>query len=1781
MVTSASASTWFKLLQPQPLARRRIFCFPYAGGSSSIYQHWPSTLPPDLEIYSVQLPGREGRYFEPPFTRLEPLIHALADAAGPYLDRPFVCFGHSMGALIGFELARELRRRSLPTPERLYVSAFRAPHTPSPHSPLHVLPDAEFLAELARLDGAPEEIWQDVELRQLMLPVLRADFALCESYSYVEEPPLDCSIVVFGGLDDREVGRDALRAWEKHTNASCRLAMVPGNHFFIHSSRSALLQTLAQDLGPAPAHSAPNVEINAEEGIAIIGMSCRFPGAATVDAFWHNLQASVESIARFTADDLQAAGVDPSILQHPNYVNARGVIDNVEMFDASFFGYSPREAEILDPQQRLFLECAWEALESAGYDPGSYPGQVGVYAGMAMSRYLFNLIANPNIVGLMGLYQIILANDKDHISTRTAYKLDLRGPAVTVQTTCSTSLVGVAMACQSLLDYGCDMALAGGATIDLPQRAGYFYQEGSISSPDGHCRAFDAEAKGTVGGNGVGAVLLKRLSDAIADGDTIHAIILGSAINNDGALKVGYTAPGVDGQAAVIAMAQELAGVEPDSISYVEAHGTGTMLGDPIEIAALTQAFQAKTARKGFCAIGSLKTNVGHLDTASGVAGLIKTVLALRHRQIPPSLHFQRPNPKIDFAQTPFYVNTQLVEWQRGPSPRRAGVSSFGIGGTNAHVVVQEAPARAPAPALRPYQLLTLSARSRPALDMMAARLGEHLQAQPDLSLADVAYTSHVGRRAFSHRRAFICQDTREAAVQLAGALENPALGGVGGDRERPVAFLFPGQGAQYPTMALGLYNTEALFRRTVDACAEVLHGFLDIDLRGILFPAQKRYAEAELQLRQTWITQPALFVLEYALATLWMEWGVRPSAMIGHSIGEYTAACVAGVFSLEDALAIVAERGRLMQELGEGAMLAVALPERELLPLLGDDLSVAACNAPRECVVAGDVEAVGALEDRLRAEEVIVHRLRTTRAFHSPMTKPVLDLFRQQMERVRLSEPRIPFVSNVTGRWITADEATDPAYWVRHMRQTVRFADGVRLLVQDSSWVLLEVGPGQTLTGLIRQCPDRSPEQAMLPSLRQERDPQQDEVFLLRTLGALWVSGLPIDWARYHADERRLRVPLPTYPFERQRYWVDAARPGPTQAFEQPRSSITDWLSVSAWRRRPLPGQKAAAETDSWLIFADACGLGEQLGERLRQSGAAVTTVSAGPRFARVADGVYTLAPGSKEEYAALLAAISEGGQLPTRIVHLWSVTPDDVPTPEMEAGGDIQERGFYSLTFLAQALGDLPSSRRYQLTVVSNHVHQVNGQLRLYPEKATILGPCIVIPQEYANIQCRQVDVVLDDRATTLLADQLLEECHAAAPDSIVAYRSGERWTRVFEPAPISATAPPRLRMRGVYLITGGLGGIGLSLAAYLAKVVKARLVLVGRTSLPEPAEWPLWLETHDPGDQTTRRIQMIRELEGLGGEVLVAQADVADRVALQEVLGKTYGRFGALHGVIHAAGVAGGGIIQLKTRAEAERVMAPKVAGTLALANLLAPVPLDFFVLCSSLAAVLGGAAQVDYCAANAFLDAFAHATRAAGSWPVIAINWDRWQEVGMAVETQAPADLKHERQRGLWQGLRVEEGVAAFERILTSTEPQVAVASFDLRAVLGAAAAPTAPTTPAGASDQPRHPRPAMDNPYVQPETDTERAIAGVFEMLIGISTVGRHDHFFTLGGHSLLAIQLISRLREMFNVELSTSAVFASPTVAELAATIETIRWASQTGERPSEEGGEAYEEGEL
>ncbi|MDX1539919.1 MAG: type I polyketide synthase [Geminicoccaceae bacterium] len=1470
-----------------------------------------------------------------------------------------------------------------------------------------------------------------------------------------------------------------------------------------------------------------------EFDIAIIGMAGRFPGSPNHRAFFRNLCAGTESITFFSEEELLAAGLDRTTVRDPNYVPAAPILDEPGGFDPAFFGFTPSEAVLMDPQHRLVLELAWEAVEDAGYDSARSEGRFGVFACCAMNTYLLYSGILPEFA--RNYLPTLIANDKDFLATRISHRLGLTGPSMTVQTACSSSLVAVHLACQSLLGQECDVALAGGAAVRVPHCAGHLFQTGSVFTPDGHCRPFDAGAAGTIFGSGGGMVVLKRLADALADGDAIAAVIKGSAVNNDGASKAEYTAPSIISQADVVAEALANAGVEADRVGYVETHGTGTYLGDPIEVAALTRAFRQSTDANGFCAIGSVKSNIGHLDAAAGIASLIKTAMAIRERKLPPSLHFEEPNPQIDFASSPFFVNAELRPWPASDGPWFAGVTSLGIGGTNAHVVLGEAPVPPARPASPAWQLLPLAARSEGALERMTARLGEHLRGDGrTVDLGDVAFTLQTGRRPFRHRRVAVARDVGDAGEVLERGRPPEVRSGRHDGATHGLVMMFSGQGAQYPGMTRGLFERFPSFQADVEQCASLLASELDRDLLTLLYPNDGQADDAAAILAQTRFTQPALFVAEYALARLLIRFGLQPDLLLGHSIGEYVAACLAGVFPLEDALRLVATRGRLMQEMPEGAMLGIPHAADELTPRLPPGLELACLNSTALSVVAGERPAIEAFAAELERDGVTVSRTHTSHAFHSAMMEPVLEPFARAVREARPRPPEIPVISNVTGEPLTLTEATDPMYWARHLRSPVNFAACLDHVLAEPDRVLLEVGPGRTLATFAQRHAAKR-DQLVLTTIRPPLDQaSEDPAVLLSTVGRLWLEGFELDWPEISGHGRQ-RVSLPAYPFEHRHIWPDktpevtASAAGSVTSPDAP-LPFGEWFHVPSLSEEPSDADPAAVLTpgegpDGWLLLMDDAGVGERLLERLEALGHRPARVRTGSRFERSGPGDYRIDPRRPEDYQALLAAVVDDGRVPRTVVHLFGLEGAGSAAGEERLEGDI-DLGFSSLVGLARALGSRSPSEGVRIVALTSQAVRAGADERLRPGRSMALAALKVIPQEFPELRT----LALDLREHDVLAfaereiDLLLADIAAGRTGEVVARRARTRWVQGYRRIEAERVAGRRgrLRERGVVLMTGGFGRIGLALARHLAESVSARLVLLGRSG-PDGHE-------HE-----------VEELERLGGEVLAVAADVADSQAVRNAVDQAVERFGRIDGVIHAAGTVDprsfATLSEMKS-ADLDRHVRTKVQGALNLIRALENKDLDFCLLVSSLSSVLGGLRYGPYAAANTFLDAYGANLRQDGR-PVFVVNWDAWSF----------------DERDAAPGLLPSEGVRSFAAVIGFPEPaQIIVSKGDLERRLDRwVRLQDAPGDEAAPSP-------------VEPEDDAVAAVATlpasgdglietiktVWQRVTGIDEIDPDDDFFELGGSSLMATQVIAQLREVLKVEVTLQTFFQHPTVARLA-----------------------------
>ena len=1553
--------------------------------------------------------------------------------------------------------------------------------------------------------------------------------------------------------------------------------------------------------------------IDLNEPIAIVGMSGRFPDAENVEQFWNHLLEGHESIRQLSEAELLAAGVPLETIRSENYVPVTASLTEVDYFDAEFFGVSPYEAKITDPQHRLFLECAWSALESAGYPPESTDRRIGVFAGARPNSYR-QLVheADPDEIDPSTAFQTLISNEKDFLSTRVSHRLDLIGPSMTVQTGCSTSLVAVQLACQSLQTQQCSLALAGGVSVNLEYRNGYVSQEGMILSPDGHVRTFDEKAAGTVFSESVGIVVLKRLSDAVADRDTIHAVIRGIALNNDGGSKISYASPSVDGQTEVVAMAHRMSQLSADQVGFVEAHGTGTFVGDPIEVQSLTRAFQRSTDKKQFCALGSVKTNMGHADVAAGVIGLIKAANVVRDGLIPPSLHFETPNPNFSLEESPFFVVTEKQVWKNESGPRIAGVSSLGIGGTNAHAILMEYDSKSdssettetsepPCPvgdSAGGLVWLPLSARDETALEKMSVNLAEYLQRHPELDLHDVAFTLNAGRSHFKEGRVVACRTREEAIAGLLGqAPESVVQGSCGidlqSDPRSEVVFMFPGQGGQYVGMAQGLYQTLPSFRADVDYFCDIAKRFMTEDLREIMFAESlddSQRQQMQDRLAETWLTQPALCIIELALARLWQRCGVQPKAVIGHSIGEFAAAAVAGVMSFESAIELTVLRGKLIFDLPKGLMLAVMSPVDEVKPHLTDGLSIAVLNSPQNCVVSGTTEEIKAFVGQLEKVEIASRVLHTSHGFHSSMMDPVLDEFRSAVEAVELSDPHTPIISTVTGDWVQPGEMSQSQYWARNIRETVQFSKGIQHLL-TAEHVLLEVGPGQTLCSLVRRRDDFH--STAVRSTRHPKETLDDVVQWSNSLSELWIAGVDVMWP---TSGKGGRIPLPTYPFQRKRFWFDDLPPGSVRSKQRKQNTASDGATTkndnstlpllnaeiaaalpqehqpfSQWFYKPDWIESSTAADESkvgsrlWLFFTSDTENQKTVLQAVTGSNEKVIQVFPGDRFQQLDENRFQLRPDEPSDYDQLLKQLNSESRMPNKLVHTWCLSGGDSvrgtdPSWQQELE-QAQTRGLYALQALTQAIGRIPLSETIELEIVAGKVYAVEAGEDTAAENATLLGIAKVVPLEYPQLECRLIDCGSE------LNDQTLSALRSELDSSLeerpwIAIRNGRRLAPGVAEHWLdeSTETLDRLKKNGTYLVTGGLGGIGHAVAKFLAETVQANLVLMGRSELPARDNWSESVSDSktDPGVVT--KIKRLQELEAMGGNVLYVAASVADRDQVKGAVAEAVQRFGSIDGVVHSAGVADtAGAIQLRDRQATENQLRSKVAGTLVLEEALRDQKLDFWVLFSSISNTLyhNRYGQLSYVAGNTFLESFASRMRSTGQFAV-AIAWDEWQDVGMAAEVvQDFADSFGYTQQ-LFDPLdsfTPQQGAKMFHRILSSDAATVLISTRDLQQRIDLDIHAKSPFLEAARMADNSEDPSLESQPDMAGESSAKagyQRIAEMWEKLLSVKSVGPDDNYFALGGDSLSAVRFLNQIEKNFGKRIPFASMVEFPTPSKLA-----------------------------
>lgn len=1486
--------------------------------------------------------------------------------------------------------------------------------------------------------------------------------------------------------------------------------------------------------------------------IAVIGMSCKLPGADSPNAFWQLIINKTESIQFFTETELTNAGIPLKLIKNPNYVPARGILTDVDKFDAAFFGYSPYEASITDPQHRVFLEQSWIALEDAGYTADSFSGNIGVFAGTNDSSYLYqNLLKNKNIASDYDQQQLMLATSTHYLATKVAYAMGLTGPCITVNNACSTGLSTIALACESLINFSSDMMLAGAITIVTPQESGYLYQELGILSPNGKCAVFDEDAKGTVLSNGCSIVVLKRLSDALRDNDNILAVIKGWAINNDGRNKAGFTAPSIKGQINCIRQAITHAEIKPTEVEYIEAHGTGTLLGDPIEIEALTKGYEYDQYKKNqYCAIGSVKGNIGHTDSAAGATGFIKATLAIHEKTLPPNIHYSQANKKIPFHQTPYYVNCESIPWITTNEKRTAAVNALGFGGTNAHVILQEAPEIKTSSPKR-GNVFVISAKTATSLAELTTKLHQYVlkiskKTQVKKLLADAAYTLQVGRKHFPYRTAITYtehDDLLKSLVEFQKKSINATP--VPNTQPQKIIFGFVGQGAQYASMAIDIYKEQPLFKQIVDQCCDYLEHDLQMDLRILLFPKENtNFDDINKKLSETQYAQPALFIIEYALSQLLISLGIKPTGMIGHSLGEYVAATVAGVFTLEDALKLIVLRANLMAKTtSSGAMLAVPLSRERIEPFLTKHIELAVHNAPTLCIVAGLKKHLDQFERSIQAllkpEHLSCQYIRTSRAFHSKHMDKILAEFLAISTKIKSHAPTIPYISNVTGKWISPHELKDPNYWVSHIRNPVLFSEGVEELALSTHDIFIEIGPGQTLSQLVRQHQCHSSVMHTLPHYRNLED--NSYCCFLNVIGKLWCLNLQIDWPKLYSHEIRQRTSLPTYAFERNRHWLDSA---PSTNKVDPKVFIKDALYIPTWERN----KKLSAliekpfETDKcWLI------LGKQednaaFKDRLKFQYKWVYSVLPGTHFEQIDEHTFSIDLSNKEHYLKMLKKINVSPSSLT-VIHTFLMDDEDVGfNPEQ-----ILQNGPYSLLYLTQAFTDVYPLKNLQTLVITKQIYNVIGNELLLPVKAAILGPCKVIPQEQSNQTFKHIDLEPNVQFNMMLIDNLIWEANtisAACFKNEIAYRGHYRWIQRLQPCTDKISqVKNRLKPKGTYLITGGLGGIGLTLAQYLAENYNAHIILIARSTIPAEDKWEEILNAPDCAQKDFIQLTKLVDIKRNAASLSIKVVSLENKSLLRDTIQAVKQKYKHIDGVIHAAGIPGGGVAQLKTIEVYQKVLQPKLFGTQHLIDLLKQEPLDFFVFFSSITAITGSPGQIDYCSANRILDAYAAVAPLYFKHPVfcVTMNWQAWSNVGMAATSKTLLVGLDET-----NSTSPHDGCLLFEKIVNSDQNQVIISNLDLNLY--------APGETSVETNQYTSKEPAEIHSVTQ--SDVIKILQELFCQTLGITDVGLDVDFYELGGHSLLAISLLTKIRTIFNIKIHSATLFKTRTIRGLSMIIQ-------------------------
>lgn len=1467
-------------------------------------------------------------------------------------------------------------------------------------------------------------------------------------------------------------------------------------------------------------------EINKKD-IAIIGISCKFPQSNNPNEFWKNLVDENNLLHFYTDKELSDLGINHEMIANPNYIKVNADLENVGSFDYSFFGYTKDEANCMDPQTRTLHEQVWLAFEDAGYDISSYKEKVGVYVSMSdnLNWVIYNKI-NPS-KNVNSYYQQQLLN-KNFSHTLLSYNLDLKGPSYLIDTACSSSLSSIHIACRNLLLRECSMALAAGISIDSTKSKGYMYKEGMISSKDGYCKAFDEKSSGTIAGNGGAVIVLKRLEDAVRDRDHIYAVIKSSAVNNDGKGKVGYTAPSVIGQSECIKLAHKIANIPSNTISYIETHGTGTKLGDPIEIEALNKAFNYDTTHK--CAIGSVKTNMGHLDAAAGIAGLVKTALSLKNKKIPATLHFTKPNAEINFSSGPFYVNAQLKEWKNNTEhPLRAGVSSFGIGGTNVHVVMEEAPETTKGTSLKPFHLLTYSAKTKSSVEVYQKKLQTFIS-QKDINISDLGYTLNTGRKGFPYRNFIVCKDKKDAVDQLQNIIDNRQP--IVAQNRKNIVFMFSGQGSQYLEMGKEIYKQEPYFKAIVDNGFEILKQITGEDYKEIIGYGEKRSEYKSIN--DTEYTQPLLFVIEYALARLLMHWGIKPVSMIGHSLGEYTAACISEVFSFEDGIKIIAKRAKLMTQLPGGLMVSVGTAVDTISGYLNEGLSIAAKNTENTCVVSGNEKSIKAFIEILNSKNIAHSVLKTSHAFHSEMMDPILGEFKDELDTIKLSAPKYHFISNLTGKEILNDEATSSEYWVKHLRNTVNFTEGINgLVTKNADAVFIEIGPGKTLNTFCRQSKNYSGSNQTVALLRHPNEVVDDMYFLAKAMGELWSYGVNIDWNAYYSEEIHNKIAAPTYSFDIHKVLSNVDPLGKIKNNESvdfnSKRNINDWFYIPNWKKSiENQNQKGDAEPQDYLIFSNDKPLIEAIKNQLLINGNRVVNIIKGSSFHEIDNDLYSVNPDNEQDFTTLFEELKRTSFNFHHILYNWEFLSND---------HESLLKAFSTSLYTYKGIINYRPDVKKKVTIISDQGNKIIGKEEISISNNALTSLAKICAQENSNISASCIDINQEENNPDLI-NKVINDIILDSNDFNTAYRNNSKWIEFYEKKELKTAQKNNFLMdHKTYLITGGLGSLGLNLTSYLCDNHNSKVILLGRSSLPSPESWNEYIKDKNSNSNTVAKIKKLQELNKNNQEVFYYQADVSDHAMLQEVISNIEREHGEISGVIHAAGIIEDSTfksIEKLTQKQAIEQFSPKIKGTLNIHSIFKDRDLDFVWISSSLSSVLGGLTYGAYAFANKYIDAFVQAKNE---------TLPNWFGVNLDGLSEGRIDAKQ----------LIEVFLRSFE---IGNQPQLIVSVKDIELLNNHIQ--TQNNVEESILEEHIIDRPVLNVNYEPPIDEVQKELCEIWQAFFGYKKIGIIDDFFDLGGDSLKAMTLLKHIEKTFEVEMSLKDLFAKPNIKVLSEEIQII-----------------------